>query len=146
MLRSFFLYFFIFYSTLSFAQLEPKKIENNDLRGNKEIFSINFKLKNKVHHYYVSITGTGDYLIGQLENEKLLKRVKVDSTAAKSFDDNFVDKFINMKYMMDQVLKDKCSDQYTLHMRGEDLKVCPDDSARVVIVNELIELFKGKLI
>ena len=137
---------FILLSSLSIAQYTPKKIQNNDLRGKKEIFSIKF-IENKMNqHFFISKSQMGQFHIEQSQDKKIKKRIKIDSENAQKIDDDFVDKFITMKYMMSKKYEKKCEQTYTLNMRGEDLKVCKTDISRMSIVSELIKLFKSKLI
>ena len=96
---------FLLLSTLSFAQLTPKKIENNDLRGKKEIFSIRFFEKETVNYLNISKTQMGEFHLEQSVGKLLKKRVKIDSDNAQKIDDQFVDKFITMKYMMEKKYK-----------------------------------------
>lgn len=146
MLRSFSIIFTFIFSFGVFAQLNPKKIKNNDLRGTKEIISISFSGDKKNLRYFINKSSMGDYQLSQSENNKTLKSIKLGSDEGQTLDDSFVDKFVTMKYMMEGNLKEKCEKSFDLSMRGEDLKVCSEDAPRMAIVNELINLFKGKLI
>jgi len=133
-------------SGLSLAQYTPKKIENNDLRGKKEILSIQF-LENKTHFQFLIVQSEmGQFHLEQTEDKKLQKSVKMDTESAQKIDDQFVDKFITMKYMMEKKFEKKCIETYTLFMRGEDLKVCKADTSRMSMVGEIIKLFKANLI
>ena len=148
MLRvSILLYLFIF-SCLVVAQdtKSPAKTKNSDLRSVREILSIKYPENKTFEKLYVSTTSGGQFHLQHQVNDKIVKSIKIDSANAQSIDDQFVDKFITMKYMMEKKYKDKCSDYLFLIMRGEELKVCVKDSQRVSIVGELIKLLKSNLI
>jgi len=134
-------------SCLAFAQLSPKKIKNSNFRTNKkEILSIAYTSNNKEYNLNISKTTAGQFYLQQKEDSKITKSLKLDSDKAMSIDEQFADKFILIKYMMNTKVKNKCNDFYKLFMHGEDYQVCSDDKERMSVVLQLKKLFKKKLI
>lgn len=147
MLRTTLTLIFVLSSQVVWSQLTPKKIKNNDLRSSKEVISISYSGKKKQENYSLNKTPQGEFHINHNVDKKLVKSQKVASQSATQFDETFADKFITMKYMMKSApKKSACKNSYKLFMHGEDYEVCESDQPRVSMIQELINLFKKKLI
>jgi hypothetical protein len=117
---------------ISFSAHSQEQINNNDLRHVNKVISISegksiyeFS-KNKLDQlFYESKVGS-----------KFLKK-KIDKNEFKKIDDDFVNDFINLKYMMSATPK-KCKISHTLFMRGEYLNICSSEKKKIEKIKILI--------
>ncbi|MBD65517.1 MAG: hypothetical protein CME62_09940 [Halobacteriovoraceae bacterium] len=146
MLRILSIIFLSFVSLSAFAQVTPKATDTKDLRTENEMFSILFMDDKEKNTIVFSSDSLGSYHLNHSVNSKLVKRKKVPTQTAQKIDENFVDKFITMKYMMDTKVIDDCKSKTTLSMRGEKFSICPKDTERTNVVSELLKSLKQVLI
>lgn len=126
----------------SFCAFAQDKTENTDLRAKKEIFSIK-ELGKNFEHYTLESSISGQFNISILKKEKLIDTKKIDTKFARSMDDEFVDKFISMKYIMKKQRKKDCKDTFLLSLRGEIQKICSSEKEKIDVLRVFIEKFKN---
>lgn len=122
------------------ASPEKLKTKNNDLRGEKKIFSV-ANPSDLSQNLALLESGESQFLF---ETEKD-KRLKVSGDFAKEADGAFVKGFIDLKYATPEAKFSECPHYITLFFRGETEKVCSRDEKRVAKVEQLIKAVKGKL-
>jgi hypothetical protein len=67
---------------------------------------------------------------------------KVGHNKAKKIDEDFVEAFINLKYMMTPYSGKDCKKIFALSMRGEGLNICDGEDEKIKKSKKLISLFK----
>ena len=97
---------------VSFSLFSQDKIENNDLRGQEKILSI----EGKGSRYFFLKSQQDEYFLKKSKNGKE-EQSKISNNTFVEFDKEFVDSFINIKYMMNSSPK-KCKNLYRFKRRS----------------------------
>ena len=137
---TFFLFSIFSHAWAQSPQPEKLKVNNNDLRGEKKIFSV-ANPKNNSQNLALLESGESQFL---LETEGK-ERLKVSGNFAQEADSVFVKSFIDLKYGSPAAKTAQCPHYITLFFRGESEKVCSSDNKRVAKVEELLRTVKNKL-
>ncbi len=116
----------------------PKKISNTDMRAVPTVLSIKNKEAEKLT---LKKSINGQYFL-EKSNDSELVMFKLSSSKARKIDEAFVERFINLKYMMTPFSGKKCDIQYELIMRGEKSQVCKVESLKIKESEKLIVLLK----
>lgn len=134
---------FLLFSVSVFAQTRtPKRTDTTDLRTHKSVFEIIFTENKQKNFIQFKSNAQGNYHLHHLVGTKLISSKKLTSENAQKIDEEFVDKFITMKYMMGESDIKKCDTSIELKMRGEDFEVCQKDKKRNDLVKEFIKKMK----
>lgn len=128
---------------LSFSIYGQDKSSNNDLRIKKEIFTIQeFEGKHiKLYRLESSINGQFNILIKR--KKKILSNKKVDTEDAQKIDEDFVDKFISMKYIMKSRKGESCKNAFHLSLRGEGQMICQDEKEKIMKIKTFLANLKN---
>lgn len=130
--------------SLGYAQ---ERTSNNDLRSKKTIFQI--KKIDKKNNLEINLNSSisGQYSVEIQLDDSERKTNKVDVVTAQKLDDEFVDKFINFKYLMkERKGEGKCREIYSLDLRGESQKICADEKEKLTELDKLITKIKEKFL
>ncbi len=104
---------------------EIKKTGNQDLRQNREVFSIEdlTQAQHKVYKMMTSPAGAFSMIFSEGENPANIR--KINNELANQIDEKFADQFISIKYeMASNSSGDKCKKSYVLSLRGESHFIC----------------------
>ncbi len=133
---------FVIFLTLSLLAMSQEKSDNNDLRGQKRIFSISEKINKSNIIYEMVSSSSGQFNFQIQKKNKVDKSVKVSGDEVRRVDDNFVDKFITLKYMMGKSSEKNCKKAYSLSLRGEKQKICTHEKEKIDMVKKIIRNLK----
>src|SRR5690606_3574748 len=115
-------------SSLLAQDMEPKPIQNNDLRGGKELFSWSYDKGSLL----LSLEGEKEYhLIREVKEGKVNK--KISSQEAEQIDQEFVAVFIENKYSGNYSVDKNCKKLSKMTMRGEVFEFCIEKSRPVAL-------------
>lgn len=133
----------ILFSAGVFAQAhnpEKLKTKNNDLRGEKVIFSIESNTEDVTGLSLIE-TASEQFMMDFSDSKT---RLKVSNDFAREADKEFVKDFIDLKYSMQKV-EGKCEKAFTLEMRGEKEDICKTEKKRFAKVKSFVWGIKDKL-
>jgi len=124
-----------------------ERTSNFDLRTQKTIFQIK-KIEGKnSEQINLKSSISGQYSVDHKLNTQSQMAKKIDIVTAQKLDDEFVDKFINFKYLSkERTGKEKCIEIYFLDLRGETLKICSDEKAKVNELDKMIVKIKEEFL
>lgn len=126
----------------SFSALAQQKTSNNDLRKFYNLFQIKDLKSKQAIEYKMNTSGKGQFNLELLNKAKVVQKSKVNSKQAQTLDEQFVDKFISFKYLMNPTPDKGCKDQFYLNLRGEELVICENEKDKIKQLNAFLEQLK----
>ena len=128
----------VFTFILSMSFKTPEKINNTDMRAIPTVLSIK---NSKAETFSLKKSINGQYFLEKSKKSKSIM-FKLSSSKAQKIDETFVERFINLKYMMTPFSGKKCDVEYELNMRGEKSQVCKAEALKVKESKKLVGLLK----
>ncbi len=122
------------------ARPEKLKVKNNDLRGEREIFSVS-NPKNISQNLSLLESGESQFLLELAGKD----RRKVSGESVQKADGVFVKGFIDLKYGTRPAQIGDCPHYVTLFFRGDTEKVCSGDDKRMAKIDRLLQTVKHEL-
>ncbi len=120
------------------AALAQSNTRNSDLRTNKEIFSIKEYKKKETIFMGLQTSVSNQYTFNLHKNDKLSASLKLDGNQAQKLDDEFVDQFISVRYIIKSKKKSKCKLGYELNLRGEKHKICLHEKEKIETLKKFV--------
>ena len=131
-------------SLFSFGVYAQERTENSDLRNKKMIFEMKDVDKNKGWSFSLHASVKGEYFLHFVNTKKHEDILKIAQSKAQHLDEEFVDVFINSKYLMkERKSTKKCTKKLYLNLRGEEQDICSDEKLKINKIEEFLAMKKN---